>query len=65
MADITMCLSKTCPIKKFCYRATAKPDKHWQSVSVFKPELRAMGISCEGFEVNDKAKKLFWNGATK
>lgn len=27
MADITMCMSKTCPKRESCYRALAKPDR--------------------------------------
>jgi hypothetical protein len=34
MPDITMCASKECPVRKKCYRATAKPSQR-QSMADF------------------------------
>jgi hypothetical protein len=31
MPDITMCNGEGCPLKKTCYRFTAKPTPEWQS----------------------------------
>jgi hypothetical protein len=35
MADITMCVGGECPMKKICYRYTAKPNEHRQSIADF------------------------------
>lgn len=35
MPDITMCASKTCPLREDCYRSRAKPSER-QSYSVFR-----------------------------
>lgn len=43
MADITMCLSETCPKKHTCYRYTASPNPFRQAYNNFyvpiTPEL--------------------------
>jgi len=35
MADISMCLNKSCPIKDKCYRTTAIPNEFRQAYSEF------------------------------
>ena len=35
MPDITMCLSKECPLRKECYRSLAKPNIYRQSYADF------------------------------
>lgn len=37
MPEITMCSGQECPIKKTCYRFTAKPSHHMQSYFVGTP----------------------------
>ena len=37
MADITMCVSKNCTLKDYCYRSTAKPS-FWQAYNNFYKE---------------------------
>ena len=36
MNDITMCVNYGCPMKKLCYRQSAKASK-WQSYAKFRP----------------------------
>ena len=49
MPDITMCASKACPVRKKCYRATAKPSHYWwQSWSDFYDKESQQ--DCEHFE---------------
>jgi len=36
MADITKCTNDTCPLRKTCYRYTAKSDSEWQSYAKFE-----------------------------
>jgi hypothetical protein len=43
MPDISMCLNEHCPLRKTCYRFTAKPS-YYQSYSMFH------------FNINDKNK---------
>ena len=48
MPDIIMCASKECPVRKKCYRATAKQSNHWwQSWSDFYDKESQ---DCEHFE---------------
>lgn len=47
MADITMCVSKTCPIQLSCYRSTAIPNDFRQSYADFSNYLE-VGIG--GYE---------------
>ena len=37
MPDICMCPGEDCPIKKTCYRFTAKPSEYWQSYFMTPP----------------------------
>jgi hypothetical protein len=37
VADITMCSDLECPLRKNCYRATAKENKYRQSYFVGSP----------------------------
>lgn len=37
MADITKCTGKGCESKHTCYRYTAKPNEHYQSVFIGSP----------------------------
>ena len=46
MPDITMCISKTCPIREGCYRYIAKPTDY-QSCSDFSHGLT--GYECKEF----------------
>jgi hypothetical protein len=45
MPDISMCLNKTCPLAKECYRFNAKPSEYSQAYADFKPK----GLKCEYF----------------
>ena len=46
MPDITMCVTKTCPIREGCYRYIAKPTDY-QSCSDFSHGLN--GDECQEF----------------
>ena len=48
MPDISLCSNKTCPMKIYCYRHTATPDR-WQSYSEFIPK----GNICDAFLKNE------------
>ena len=54
MPDISMCSNKTCPLKKDCYRYTAKPSEFRQSYSNFSECLipSANGWGCSYFISN-------------
>lgn len=58
MPDVTLCKSKKCPLRKKCYRATAKADKY-QSYFVDEDLFKIDGkhVICEYFWQNDKLKK--------
>lgn len=47
MADITMCMNDGCPDRDNCYRATATPNEHWQSMAMFKYTLGVDGVICD------------------
>jgi len=38
MPDITMCESKSCPKRKECYRATAKPSGRQSMADFYDPK---------------------------
>ena len=50
MPDITMCVTKTCPIREGCFRYTAKPN-NYQSYSDFSHlvTIGLNGYECEKF----------------
>jgi len=50
--DITMCLGRTCPVKKHCYRYAARPDQ-WQSYFAEMPFEKVLG--------KYKKCKYFWD----
>ena len=56
MADITMCRNEKCPLKKDCYRSTAKPSEY-QSYATFEYEIDGVFYDCEYCECNYEA----WN----
>jgi hypothetical protein len=55
MPDLTMCVSKTCPLRDGCYRSTAKPFKY-QSYEDFSEFLKAgiQGYECDMFIADRK-----------
>lgn len=38
MPDISMCQNEACPLKKNCYRYTARPSSFLQTYGYFKPD---------------------------
>lgn len=55
MPDISMCRGLECPIKKSCYRYTAKADKYRQSY-IMNPPYREENneVICDLFCNNEK-----------
>ena len=55
MPDITMCITKTCPIKESCFRYTAKPNTY-QSYSDFSRFVIRVsnGYECKEFRISTK-----------
>lgn len=49
MADITMCSQSLCPNAGHCYRATATPSLHWQSVQAFNYTVSSKGVICGSY----------------
>lgn len=50
MADISMCINESCPLKLSCYRYLAQPDDIMQSYAKFEWEKDENGvISCPVF----------------
>ena len=46
MPDITICTNNKCPLRRLCYRFTAKPNKEWQSYGLFEPVKMEDGNYC-------------------
>jgi hypothetical protein len=53
MPDISMCQNEECPLKKKCYRFTAKPSPLLQTYAYFKPDEDG---KCEYFWNNKEYK---------
>ena len=55
MPDITMCVTKTCPIREGCYRYIAKPTDY-QSYSDFSHLVIRVsnGYECKEFRISTK-----------
>jgi hypothetical protein len=49
MADITMCANTLCPNAGTCYRVTATPSEHWQSVASFEYTIGVDGVHCDNY----------------
>jgi hypothetical protein len=50
MADITMCVNKTCPNKNSCYRQKAIPNNYHQSMAKFEYTSSVNGeFYCDNF----------------
>lgn len=50
MSDITKCSSSTCPLKEYCYRATASTNELWQAYSKFEYRILEDGrVDCDGY----------------
>ena len=49
MADISMCINESCPLKLSCYRYLAQPDDIMQSYAKFEWEKENGVISCPVF----------------
>lgn len=58
MPDITMCDTRTCPVKERCYRHTEKPG-HYQSYSDFSHLViyDLNGYECEMFIHSPESRK--------
>lgn len=56
MPDISMCMSKYCPIRESCYRYTAIPSEYRQSYADFSynKELK----KCEYYWNNETSVKI-------
>ena len=54
MPDITMCKGEGCPLKKNCYRFTAKPFEFRQSYFITSP---IKDSECEYYWFNEKYEK--------
>ena len=58
MADITMCSGEGCPLKDKCYRFTAEPNPHRQSMFMGTPMVKVIKdgkelTNCEHFWKNN------------
>lgn len=55
MADITMCLNRSCPSRSSCYRVSARPGE-WQSYSAFQPDEHGR---CKHYIKTDKSDTVY------
>ncbi len=53
MPDISMCKNEQCPLKKICYRYTAKPSS-WQFYGQFEPDEKGECKHYLEIEQNEK-----------
>ena len=61
MPDISMCPSKDCEARQYCYRATTTPNKFWQSYFSEQPEKDALVVVGTGkLRLTISACKYFW-----
>jgi hypothetical protein len=56
MADITMCLNLSCPLRKVCHRATAYQSEY-QTVALFEPDVVGGKVVCDHYWDNEGYKK--------
>lgn len=63
MPDIAMCTNKKCPLRKSCYRFTARPNGEWQDYGSFNPRTipfdkryETEKVTCDFF-VDNKERK--------
>ena len=56
MADISMCLNLSCPLKLKCHRATAYRSEY-QTVCLFEPDIVEGEVVCEYFWGNEGYRK--------
>jgi hypothetical protein len=61
MPDITMCQGGACPIRRSCYRHTARPSKYRQSYFAappFQVDDATTVVTCEHYVSNGAVEKV-------